>query len=256
MYYVGCHWGTEHDGYICSSSRMLKAYNVRPQDFKRRIVKKGIQRENLLSEKYYWLSMIKDEELNDRYYNTQNHHFSHWTNSENNPEIRAKCGEKNKGRKHNLTSEQRAERGRKISEAKQRKKEEKLALGLPVRQPEKTPRPSKGPRSEETKRKQSETMQQKIASGEWQPWSAGKFLGPRSDETKQKQSEALKGKTRTAEQKLRISEANRRSWLEGKFSNRRSNNMKDHIWVKRKEDGSRTRIKKDGFDDKLYVLGR
>ena len=37
-YYVGSHWGTETDQYICSSSWMKNAYKRRPQDFKRRVV--------------------------------------------------------------------------------------------------------------------------------------------------------------------------------------------------------------------------
>ena len=30
MYYIGRHWGTEDDGYICSSNRMRDAYRRRP----------------------------------------------------------------------------------------------------------------------------------------------------------------------------------------------------------------------------------
>lgn len=42
-YYVGCHWGTEDDGYICSSQWMHQSIKYRPQDFKRRILKTNIQ---------------------------------------------------------------------------------------------------------------------------------------------------------------------------------------------------------------------
>lgn len=69
MYYIGCHWGTENDGYICSSNWMRSAYYRRPQDFKRRILQKGIARENLLNEEYKWLQQIKDSELEKKYYN-------------------------------------------------------------------------------------------------------------------------------------------------------------------------------------------
>jgi hypothetical protein len=58
MYYIGCHWGTEDDGYICSSKRMKDAYKKRPHDFKRRVIQKNISRENLLAEEHRWLSMI------------------------------------------------------------------------------------------------------------------------------------------------------------------------------------------------------
>ena len=42
-YYVGCHWGNENDGYICSSNWMREAYRDRPEDFKRRILTKNIE---------------------------------------------------------------------------------------------------------------------------------------------------------------------------------------------------------------------
>ena len=48
MYYIGSHWGTVDDGYICSSNRMRKAYKRRPQDFKRRILETVKDRNYLL----------------------------------------------------------------------------------------------------------------------------------------------------------------------------------------------------------------
>jgi len=69
MYYLGCHWGTENDGYICSSNRMRDAYRRRPQDFKRKIIQKNILKESLLSIEHKWLSLIKDDELGTKYYN-------------------------------------------------------------------------------------------------------------------------------------------------------------------------------------------
>ena len=74
-YYVGCHWGHVDDGYICSSSWMMKSYKRRPQDFKRRILKTNIQhRPNMYLEEGRYLSMISEDEIkpkNDkpRYYN-------------------------------------------------------------------------------------------------------------------------------------------------------------------------------------------
>lgn len=84
-YYIGSHWGNENDGYICSSNRMRNAYNKRPEDFKRRIIKRVLSnRKDLLDEEYYWLSQIKSSELNGvRYYNVSNHHQNHWSASEN-----------------------------------------------------------------------------------------------------------------------------------------------------------------------------
>ena len=82
-YYIGCHWGSQLDSYICSSSNMKSAYIRRPDDFKRKILKTNIDCKNkLLEEEYKWLTMIKKEELGKRYYNLHNHHFSHWSTNE------------------------------------------------------------------------------------------------------------------------------------------------------------------------------
>jgi len=73
MYYVGCHWGTEDDGYICSSTHMKRAYQRRPQDFKRRILKRiYTDRKTLLDEENQYLSLMKDHELGVKYYNRSN----------------------------------------------------------------------------------------------------------------------------------------------------------------------------------------
>lgn len=78
-YYVGCHWGTEYDGYICSSSWMKQAYQHRPLDFKRRILSRFNDKKILLDEEFKWFKMIKSEELGKRYYNIHNHKFNHWS---------------------------------------------------------------------------------------------------------------------------------------------------------------------------------
>jgi hypothetical protein len=78
-FYIGCRWGREDDGYICSSPWMKKGYKLRPLDFKRRILKTNIaDKSKLLEEEYRWLSKIKNDELGKRYYNIHNHHFGHW----------------------------------------------------------------------------------------------------------------------------------------------------------------------------------
>lgn len=79
MYYLGCHLGNENDGYICSSNRMRDAYRRRPDDFKRRILKRDISREFLTEEEHKWLSMISDNELGKKYYNLSKQHFIHWS---------------------------------------------------------------------------------------------------------------------------------------------------------------------------------
>jgi hypothetical protein len=79
-YYIGCHWGFEDDGYICSSRWMKAAYQRRSQDFKRRILVSGIKtRQETLEKEYKWLSLIKSEELHIKYYNLHNHKFNHWS---------------------------------------------------------------------------------------------------------------------------------------------------------------------------------
>ena len=81
-YYVGCHYGTVNDGYICSSKWMLDSYKKRPNDFKRKIIKRNIKRENLNEEEYKWLQFIKEKELGKKYYNMSNRRFGHWSNNE------------------------------------------------------------------------------------------------------------------------------------------------------------------------------
>jgi len=79
-YYIGSHWGTEDDGYICSSRWMRNAYKRRPSSFKRRIISRIYTcRKDLLIKEYTWLSMIKQEELKGiRYYNMNNFQNGHW----------------------------------------------------------------------------------------------------------------------------------------------------------------------------------
>ena len=79
-YYVGSHWGTEDDGYICSSPWMMQAYKKRPYDFKRRILEHiNTTREDLLKAEYKWLSLVKKEEIKTRYYNLNIKATGHWS---------------------------------------------------------------------------------------------------------------------------------------------------------------------------------
>lgn len=83
MFYVGSHWGTEDDGYICSSTRMKRAYRRRPETFKRRVLKKVFtDRTVLAAEEQRYLDMIDPSQLGIRYYNLNtknpsNGFFSH-----------------------------------------------------------------------------------------------------------------------------------------------------------------------------------
>jgi len=66
MFYIGCHWGTLDDGYICSSKWMRDAYRYRPQDFKRRIIQRNIKRKDLLTEEHKWLQLIETKDIQIR----------------------------------------------------------------------------------------------------------------------------------------------------------------------------------------------
>lgn len=68
-YYIGCHWGSVDDGYICSSSWMKKAYKIRPTNFKRRILKTELTRQEMYVEEQKYFDMIKPEEIKVKYYN-------------------------------------------------------------------------------------------------------------------------------------------------------------------------------------------
>lgn len=83
MFYIGCHWGSIDDRYICSSNRMRDAFRRRPSDFKRRILESNIKdRKLLLDREYVWLQKIKQEELSKKYYNAINTRFGHWSETQ------------------------------------------------------------------------------------------------------------------------------------------------------------------------------
>lgn len=78
-YYIGSHWGSIDDGYICSSTWMKNSYKRRPHDFKRRILVTNIKsKKQNIEEEHIWLKKIKPEKLGDRYYNLINSAKSPW----------------------------------------------------------------------------------------------------------------------------------------------------------------------------------
>jgi len=77
-YYVGCHWGYVDDGYICSSNWMRKSYRKRPKDFKRRILKTNLDREEMYIVEQKYLDMQKPEEKKIRYYNLNTKNGNLW----------------------------------------------------------------------------------------------------------------------------------------------------------------------------------
>lgn len=65
MYCIGSHLGDLNDGYITSTGIMNKAFNKRPETFKRKILEYyyGECQKELFNIEQYYLNMIKDEEL-------------------------------------------------------------------------------------------------------------------------------------------------------------------------------------------------
>ena len=117
-FYLGCHWGYEDDGYICSSRWMRQAYRRRPNDFKRRIITRvHSSQSDLLAEEAKWLSLIDDNEIGNRYYNLKKHTYGHWTAD---PQKRLSIGQKiskaNTGRKNTWAKPCSIERKRMLSE--------------------------------------------------------------------------------------------------------------------------------------------
>lgn len=102
-HYIGSHWGTEIDGYLCSSNWMRDAYKRRPEDFKRRIIARGyLDRASLYLEEERWLSMIKPEEIRKRYYNLSLGSTKHWTATDNRGSVGEKISLKAKKRCEDL----------------------------------------------------------------------------------------------------------------------------------------------------------
>lgn len=86
-FYIGSHWGFEDDGYICSSRWMKQAYSHRPEDFKRRILKRVYtNRHDLLDAETEFLIRIKDAEIKTKYYNLSNKNKGHWVTKESSKE--------------------------------------------------------------------------------------------------------------------------------------------------------------------------
>lgn len=169
MYYIGCHWGTENDGYVCSSNRMRDAYRRRPQDFTRRVIQNNISRESLLEEEYKWLSLIPSEQLGKKYYNLSKRHFGHWTNNRDTQTVRDKISSAIKELHKTPEYRKKFLDGRKNFPSPSKEtieKRAKLIRGIP--------------RSEETKQKISKS-------------STGKSKGPLTEETKRKISKSLSG---------------------------------------------------------------
>ena len=118
-FYIGCHWGTQDDGYICSSNWMRRTYKRRPQDFKRRILEKVTFRDQLLMAEGRWLNMIPEVELGKKYYNLTNHVNGHWTSDDQKRmSIRQKISEAKKKFWSSPESEETREKLRQLNKEK------------------------------------------------------------------------------------------------------------------------------------------
>lgn len=118
MYYIGCHWGSINDSYICSSRWMSNAYERRPWDFKRRILNVVLTKQEMYTKEQEWFDLIKESEIGKRYYNLNlKNDSNHWhAHNERVREIGPKIGASNTGKRRPCTEE----RARKISEGKKR----------------------------------------------------------------------------------------------------------------------------------------
>jgi hypothetical protein len=214
-YYLGCHWGFENDRYICSSKWMKQAYKHRPYDFKRRIIKRNIQtRQEMYDEEIKWLKLIKAEEIkpindNPRYYNLNIKNNSTWHyNEQSRLTVGKKISRAKTGKSIGPCS---PEKAKAISEAKKGKvftnehknalKEAKLGTT----------------RSEDAKRKTSETLKQK--------WDSGEFNRPRA---KPKQT-----MSRT-EQDVLCSDQLKNRWSNPEWKENQRLKLKE-AWIKRKQ---------------------
>jgi len=118
-YYVGSHWGTEDDGYICSSNNMKQNFRNRPQDFKRRIIARVItSHKDLLNEEQRWLNMIKPNEFGFRFYNINGKAGTYywWMNEETKKLVGQKISDEHKQAKREAWN-----KGKKLSEEHKQK---------------------------------------------------------------------------------------------------------------------------------------
>ena len=131
-FYIGSHWGSSNDGYICSSSWMKQAYKHRPHDFKRRIVAVvETDRASLLKEEQRWLEMMQPHEMKIRYYNLQTTSGYRWhTEEEDRKTIGQKISAAKMGKSPKWVDP--VERGRRISEGKKAAFEKIRQAGEPV----------------------------------------------------------------------------------------------------------------------------
>lgn len=211
-YYIGSHWGTENDGYICSSRNMKKNYKRRPQDFKRRIVERvTTDRKELLETEDKWLQLATKNPT--RYYNKNFKTGGYWwLNEKTKKEVAKKVSEGNKGKVPWIKGKTHSkETRRKIKEARS-----KQVISHSEETRRKISKAHKGKKvSEETRRKisinsrnMSQETKDKIGMGAKGriPWNKG-ISGSikHSDETKEKIRQTSLGRNHSEETKKKLS---------------------------------------------------
>lgn len=201
-YYVGSHWGTENDGYICSSAWMLRSYNNRPNDFKRRILKRNLlSQKETFEEEQKWLNMIKPIERKSRYYNLTLSVKTPWYQD---PDKKLSIGEKiSKAKAGKSTGPCSEEKARKISEAK------KAAFANGFTQM--TTEWREKVRQAKLGKSLSEEHRQKLKNHwiEWNKTHDHPNLGKKhSDEHRAKISKGLRGRIASDEQKAKVAVSN------------------------------------------------
>lgn len=170
LYYIGSHWGTEDDGYICSSHIMRKAYRRRPKDFKRRVLRiVKTSRKDLFEAEQYFFDKIIEKNKMHLYYNICFNIKDHWSSDSD----------------KRLTVSEKIKKNHNTPEMKKKFSEAKLGNKNPMKNPEVSKRvadknrgrvaPNKGiPQTEEQKKQQSITMKTKYETGEINIWNKGK----------------------------------------------------------------------------------
>ena len=208
-FYIGCHWGREDDGYICSSNWMLQAYNIRPLDFKRHILKTNISSRPLLyEEELKWLQMIKPEEIkplnnNPRYYNLRITNNENWLKY---PEyiktIGQKISAKKKGVSNGPCSEETKEKIRQATTGIKKTYTEESYQRL---------------KETHTGRKHTDEWKTETSKRLKEQWNSGIRKGRefQTEESNRKRSESLKGRQTiipTAESRKKQSEKKKLYW--------------------------------------------
>lgn len=210
-YYVGCHWGTIDDGYICSSSWMKKAYKIRPEDFKRRILKTNLTREQMYLEEQIYFNTIKPEEIKTKYYNLSLSSKDPWHKHPlKNKSIGQKISASKKGKN---TGPRDPSVGKKISEAK------------------KTAFAARGGMSEEHKEKLRQAKLGKKHTEKWKKCNSERMKKQWSDGTR-KRKEPKKTMTREEQDKLH-SEKLKLRWADPTWAENQKKKLKES-WDKRK----------------------